>query len=201
MVFEAIFTLMVAVLPVTGIVALIRHQFWSHDDERKYIGKKKYFWFYAIIFAGIAGSTAFLVAARSMALLASVGGDMVWADITTLGSVPTKNVFAVYACSGFVGSVLFAIAARYMHLSAEGKDGGSIFTAFYTWHLLVYVFGFLFFTCELVCISMLSYGTYKSFANPILFWFTFPYPVFFMAFLALCLWNRVHPATSTDSKI
>jgi hypothetical protein len=131
-----------------------------------------------------------------MGLLASVGGDLTWAEIGTVGSIPTKNIFAVWACSGFIGSVLFAIAARYMHLGGDHKKG-EIFTAFYTWHLLVYVAAFLFFVTELICIALLSYGVYLTFANPMLFWFTLPYPVLFLAFLALCLWNRVHPAGVT----
>jgi len=196
-VFEALFVLYVAVLPLVGIIALIRHQFWSHSASERWLGQKKYIWFYVVLFSLLAGATAFLIAARVFALLVAVGDSIVWGVVNNV-ETGSKTLFAVYASVGFVGSTFFAMVARTSHVGGDKSE--SLYTVMSTLHLLTYVVAFLSFTCELICIAMLSYGGYKSYANPSLMWFTFPYPVIFGALVVLMWYHRVHP-TATDSRV
>lgn len=197
-VFEAVFVLCVAVLPLLGVIALVRHQFWGQNSQERWLGNKKYFWFYVITFTGLTAATVFTVTARALVLLMTVGGDVIWADVGVAGSVAARLIVAIYASLGFVGSALFAIAARYAHVG--GDKSKELYTVMATWHLLTYVVSFLAFVTELTCIALLSYGQYRSFNNTFPFWFTLPFPVFLAGFLALSIWNRAHPSPSlTDN--
>ncbi len=193
-VFEAIFVLLVGVLPLLGVIALVRHQFWGQNSKERWLGAKKYFWFYVITFTGLTAATVFTVAARAIILLMAVGGDVIWADVGVAGSVAARLIVAVYACLGFVASVLFAFAARYAHVG--GDKSKELYTVMATWHLLTYIFAFLAFAAELTCIALLCYGQYRSFNNTIPFWFTLPFPVFLAGFLALSVYTRAHPTPS-----
>jgi hypothetical protein len=180
-----------AVLPLAGVIALIRRQFWSSAAQARWLGGKKYFWFYVLLFGGLAASTVFTVAARSVILLSSVGGDLTWPIVGVPGVLGGQTIFAVSVTTGFVASALFYLAARQMHVGGENSD--SIYTIMSNWHLGTYVAAFLLFSCELVCDALLCYGVYKTFLNTIPFWFAFPLPVFFLGFVILCIAHRIYP--------
>jgi hypothetical protein len=189
-VFEALFVLYMAVPPLVAVIALVRHQFWSHDEKSKrYLGDKRFFWFYVFFFVLMIAATAFLVAARAMAFLIAIS------DNVTFPAENDKIIFAVHASVGLVASILFAIAARYVHIGPS-KDG-SVMNVFSNWQLAVYGFAWLAFVCELICIGLLCYGIHATYGNPIPFWFTLPFPVAFTGFLVLCIWNRGQVAAAS----
>lgn len=179
---EAMRSMYIAVPPVLGVVALVMHQFWGHSIKERWLGDKRFFWFYVSFFVLLIGSTAFQIAARAITSLLVIGGDLTWP------SNAEKVIYSVHASMGLVSSILFAAAARYVHIVAN--EGGSIISAFTNVHLSVYVVAWACYVIELICAGLLCYGIHATFGNPLPFWFTLPFPVAFTGFLILCVYNR-----------
>lgn len=191
-VFEALFVLYMAIPQLVAVIALVRHQFWTHDDQSKrYLGSKRFFYFYVFFFVLMIASTALLIVARAMSFILVIG------EVATFSAENDKIIYAVHQSVAFVASILFAVAARYVHIGPS--KSGEVMNVFSNWQLIVYLVAWLSFVCELICIGLLCYGIHYIYGNTIPFWLTLPFPVAFTGFLVLCVYNRGQVAAAPGS--